>query len=649
MPRARLVKTSFAAGELDPRLLGRLDLKAQEDGASRLRNVLVQATGGVTRRPGTAYVTDVPGARRLIGFDGPDGPELLVFAPWRVDIIRFKSDDISEVTGTATVSDTPWGATHIPRISWAWLGDTLLVCHPDVPPQQLRRVAADDWSLSTWKFDERDGSAAYKPTAEPFVRFAAADVTIQATRADVSQPASAPIPADATVQMTVFATGYFEGLHLGTRLRIRGRQVRITGITSSSVALGLVLEELPDGHTTRDWDEAAFGGARGWPRTVNFHQNRLVLGGSRDLPDRIWMSRTGRPADFDLGTGLDDEAIAFRLAADRRHVVASTFSGRHLQVFTSAGEWVVKGFPLTPANVQVDLQTGVGSYAARRLPPVDVDGATLFVGSTGRELREFLYSDSEQAYQSADLALLARHLMVGPVDLTFDQGRRLLLIARADGKVAAVTLDRNSSVNAWSLLETQGSCRAVLAFAGEVFLLVARAGTVRLERLDDKALLDCMRAGQSGSPVTTWFGFDHLDGQSVMVLADDAVVGPLTVSDGSFTLPVAARDIQAGLPFSHTIEALPLMASTARGLAPDLPYRPVRITFRLLETRALTVDTGSGPRGLPLPAGAGFTGDVMTRAIGWRRGIATPPWRVAQDLPRPCTILSVTTEIKVND
>jgi hypothetical protein len=641
MTRTRLVKTSFSAGELDPRLLGRLDLKAQEDGASRLRNVLVQATGGVSRRPGTAYLTDLPGACRLVGFDGPGGGELIAFGNYSLDIVR----DGAVVTSLATL----WSAQQVAHLSWARLGDTLLICHPDVRPQALLRLAAGDWTLLPWTFDERDGTAAFNPSLEPFVRFAAAEVTMQAVRTNPSQPSSDPIPAGATVELHA-SEAIFLAEHAGVRFRVRGRQVMVTNPvpTDASRAVGLVLEDLPDGHTTRDWDEAAFSLARGWPRSVNFHQNRLVIGGSRDLPDRIWLSRTGRPSDFDLGTGLDDEAIAFRLAADRLHVISSTFAGRQLQVFTSAGEWVVKGFPLTPGNVQVDLQTGVGSYAARRLPPLDVDGATLFVGGTGRELREFLFADSEQAYQAADIALLARHLMIDPVDLTFDQGRRLLLIARADGALAAATLDRNSNVVAWSLLETQGICRAVLAFAGEVWLLVERAGTARLERLDDGVSLDCALPGSRVTPTTVWPGFAHLDGQSVTVVADGSIVGPLTISDGTLTLPVPAKEIVVGLPFAHEIAALPLMASTARGLAPDLPYRPIRITFRVLDTEALTVDIGAGARPLPLPAG-NFTGDVVTRALGWRRGIDTPPWRVVQDLPRPCTILSVTTEIKVND
>jgi len=54
---------------------------------------------------------------------------------------------------------------------------------------------------------------------------------------------------------------------------------------------------------------------------------------------------------------------------------------------------------------------------SRYVPPRDVDGATLFVGSTGTELREFLFTDVEQAYQATDLALMSRHLIKDPVDV----------------------------------------------------------------------------------------------------------------------------------------------------------------------------------------------------------------------------------------
>ena len=60
---AKLVvqKTSFTAGEISPRLLGRGDLSAYENGARRLRNVFIHPTGGVSRRAGLRYIDTARG------------------------------------------------------------------------------------------------------------------------------------------------------------------------------------------------------------------------------------------------------------------------------------------------------------------------------------------------------------------------------------------------------------------------------------------------------------------------------------------------------------------------------------------------------------------------------------------------------------
>jgi hypothetical protein len=87
-------------------------------------------------------------------------------------------------------------------------------------------------------------------------------------------------------------------------------------------------------------------------------------------------------------------------------------------------------------------------------------------------------------------------------------------------------------------------------------------------------------------------------------------------------------------------------------------YRPVRITLRVFETQSLRVDTGDGLREVPLHTIGGgptdqdpspFSGDITLRALGWRRGADQPPWRIEQDTPLPCALLSATTEVKVNN
>jgi hypothetical protein len=78
----------------------------------------------------------------------------------------------------------------------------------------------------------------------------------------------------------------------------------------------------------------------------------------------------------------------------------------------------------------------------------------------------------------------------------------------------------------------------------------------------------------------------------------------------------------------------------------------------LLETPALNVDLGQGARAVPfrrfnndhfdaplMP----FTGDASLRGLGWRRDRLAPLWRITGDAPLPLTLLSVTTEIRMND
>lgn len=636
MSRASLTKTAFTAGELDPLLFGRLDLRAQEDGAARLRNVVAHPTGGVSRRPGLRLALPLPGALRLIAFDGSDGGELLALGEGRIDVV--KGDAI-----VASIEGTPWGAAHLARLGHARWGNRLFVCHPDLPPCEIVRDAPDAWRLSGWEYEKDVESTGHPRDRRPYVKFAAPEVAIE-----LNDRTGQPIPAGSATRIRT-AVPVLTDEHIGVEIRVKGKRIRIVNVDPGDpqAATGLVLDELPNGKATLDWDEQAFSVARGWPATVAVHQERLVIGGSRSLPDRLWFSRTGHPLDFDPAQGEADAAFSFRLTGDEHHAIASLMPGRQLQVFTRSGEWVIPG-ALTPGSVQAQLQTRIGSFAERRIQPVDVDGATLFVGGSGRELREFLYADSEQAYQAADIALLSRHLLEAPMEMSFDRHRRWLLIVRADGRLATVVIDRNNNVVAWSLLRSTGAFRGVAPYRGEPHFLVELDGNVLLERFEAGLGLDHAVTLRADEAATSWSGLSHLEGREAVALPAGGAPTPVAIADGAIELPEPASEVTVGAPFTHTIEPLPLMVPGNTGVALDRPYRPVRVTFRLHDTAALRADTGSGPRPVPLPAPAGaggFSGDVAVRAIGWRRGAGEPPWRVAQDDPAPCTILSVTTEI----
>lgn len=631
MTLLRQIKTTFTAGEVSPELLGRGDLRAYDNGALRLRNVFIQPTGGVTRRAGLSYVDTAPANGRLIAFEfNTEQTYLLVLSANRLDIYL-----------DGTLQDTlatPWGAGDVKQVAWTQSADTLLLVHPDFPPKRLTRTGGGAWALGDWAFFVKDNV-----NRQPYYKFAEAGVTIT------------PSATTGTITLTASAT-VFDASHAGTRLRVGGKEVSILSVSSPTVVTANVIQTLSGTAATIDWEEQAFSAVRGYPVSVAFHQDRLIIGGSRDLPNRLWFSKSGDLFNFDLGTGLDDEAIEFAILSDQVNAIRGVFSGRHLQVFTSGAEWMVTGEPLTPANVQIRRQTRVGSVIERYIPPIDVDGATLFVARNRQELREFVYTDVEQAYQSTDLALLSRHIIANPVDQDFDQRRRLLFIVRDDGKFASLTVYRGEQVAAWTLHETQGSAKSVAVVGETVYLLIERDGAFLIEQFDDTLNLDSALSGSAGSPTLTWSGLAHLEGQQVSVLGDGMLQNPKTVTGGSVTLDEPAKNVQIGLSYTHIIEPLP--PGNISNISDARTVRLVEATFRIKDTAALRLDTGRGLQDITLrqigehdildAPPPRVTGDINVRAYGWHSDISRPLWRIEQQMPFPFTLLAVSLQLKAN-
>ena len=168
---------------------------------------------------------------------------------------------------------------------------------------------------------------------------------------------------------------------------------------------------------------------------------------------------------------------AFRLAGDEQHAIRGLLAG--------------------PAAAGVHHQPASGWCAARRSHPTrsrwscrPASAPGRPAGSTrsrstvprcssapsGRELREFLYAESEQAYQAADIALLSRHLLVEPDRHRVRRRRRWLLIVRADGGQPP---SRSTATATWSpgrCSRRSGRLRAVAMHEGEPFAGQRSAG-----------------------------------------------------------------------------------------------------------------------------------------------------------------------------
>tara|TARA_R110001599_G_scaffold57863_4_gene159354 strand:+ start:6190 stop:8832 length:2643 start_codon:yes stop_codon:yes gene_type:complete len=274
---------------------------------------------------------------------------------------------------------------------------------------------------------------------------------------------------------------------------------------SAQVAQITVRETLANTDATVDWDEQTFSTVRGHPRCGCFHDQRLCLAGSTSRPDGFFASRVAEFFNFDVGTGLDAQAIDASIAASQVGEIRHILSSRNIQIYTNGGEIYVpqsQANPITPSNISFINQTPYG--ASQELNPMAYDGATLFLQKTGKVVREFLWQDTEQAYTSGAVSHLSSHLIKGADDGTILLGtdtspeQYAMFVNNTsgdalEGTIAVFHSVRSEQLAGWTLWTTNGKYQSVAAVGNNLFATVKRtingSDVVWLEKFDwDKTL-----------------------------------------------------------------------------------------------------------------------------------------------------------------
>ena len=103
MARVQSVQTSFADGQISPRMQGYVDLPSYRSSLKVCQNYIPLPQGSVSRRPGTFYVSRSKdnGAVRLVPFNFGSGQSYIL--EFGASYIRFYRED-AIVTTDATLS-----------------------------------------------------------------------------------------------------------------------------------------------------------------------------------------------------------------------------------------------------------------------------------------------------------------------------------------------------------------------------------------------------------------------------------------------------------------------------------------------------------------------------------------------------------------
>ena len=160
----------------------------------------------------------------------------------------------------------------------------------------------------------------------------------------------------------------------------------------------------------------------------------------------------------------------------------------------------------------------------------------------------------------------------------------------------------------------------------------------------------------SGTAATTFTGLDHLEGQTVAILADGATHPDKPVSSGSVVLDRSATNVKMGLAYHSILKTMRIDAGSKDGTSQGKTKRIYEITARLYQSVGVEIGpdlsnmeripfrTSANPMDEGIPV---FTGD---KEIEFRGNYDTDGYiLVRQTQPLPFTILSLYPRLVTND
>lgn len=400
---------------------------------------------------------------------------------------------------------------------------------------------------------------------------------------------------------------------------------------------------------TDQWDEQSFSSVRGYPSAVAFHENRLVFGGTIQEPDTLWFSKIGEFFDFDFGTAADNEAFNLVAATGDVNEIRYLVSSRDLQIFTDASELYVPAFlnqVLTPTNAQIRKQTPYGSVF---VTPHPLDGATLFVQTGGNVVREYLYTDSEDAYTATAVSTVASHLLSTPIDMdvvhgAFGEAESYSVIVNKAGHISVFGSNRAEKRAAWTKWQSaSGEFGTVCAIDDRLFGTVWCGGYLKLCEFAEDIGLDSYVSG-AGPTISVSNVFDNGSTIHIVGAATDTgrldylgtqVVASNQISVASFS---GYSTYYVGVPFTIEIITNPIDANMIGGPVTGDVRGISSVVVDMKKTRSISVN--SRPIAITEPV----TGKREVRVNGYGRD---PQITITQPYPLPLQVNGIIAELIV--
>lgn len=714
MPKVSPIQTRFNAGELSPLVKGRVDIDQWNAGLETCKNYIPSVAGALVRRPGIRYVADVESsgtARRLIPFYFSEDQQYILELGEQYFYVYRNRENISLVSSNTT----PWGQAQVPYIGYTQSGDIVFAAHGDVEPQEISRTSNVQFFCNATTFT--DGPYLPENLTSTTLSSSGATGTVTVTASSVTGiNDSGPYKyGGATAGFKSTDVGRF--LRIWDSSGSTWGWGEITGYTSGiEVTVDVKDGSFPTVGTTR-WRLGAWSDTTGWPTNVFFYEDRLCYVGAGQTPQRVDMSNSGdyrnfAPSDLDE-TVTDEHALSFTLNSGKiNDIIWAQPHDQGLILGTAGGEWEVRssdGGALSPTNISARRVSANGTPEdGWKDKAVPFGGQIISVSGNGDRLLAYDYLRVRGRMDGTDLLLLAEHLArpeststvdlydatsLLKVEVTRDPEPRIYAL-RSDGVVLVGTYSSEHGVFAWGTIEIEDSSIGIVDIAvggyaysnrryEQLWVLTGAVGfaadaigfmeieyrdgqpyfpasedpspSLRLMDENDAFYVD-LGITYEGAATTAITGLDHLEGETVSILADGALHPDKTVSSGSITLDREASVVQVGLAYDSIAKTLPVEAGAADGTSQGKTKRAHSLILRLFETMGLQVGPNESDLETVIFREAS---DPMSTATPFFTGDKIIPWEddydrqgqvvIKQNDPTPGTILAIMPQLNTQD
>ena len=663
MPRTTLALTSFVSGEFGPKLDGRTDFDKYSTATKTLENFLIHPQGAATRRVGTQFIAEVKDSSkktRLIPFEfSTTQTYILEFGNTYIRFYKDKGQILSG--GVAYEISSPYLEAELFEIKFAQSADVMYITHPNHETMKLSRTGHTSWTLTEVEFT--DG-----PYLSP-----------NTTSTTMTPGATTGTGVSLTASANTFAS-----TDVGRLINFSNGYAKITAYSSATSVTIDIKDDFDNTTATADWKLGAFSDTTGHPSSVSFFEQRLVFAGTTSEPQTLYFSKSGDYENMTTGTNADD-AMVYTIASNQVNAIRYLKAQRTLIIGTTGGEFTVSAdgtdAAITPTNITIKRQSSFGSA---NVDALTVGNAVVFLQKAKRKIRELAYNFDVDGYVAPDLTILNDAVTTSGInEMVYQQEPdSIIWCVRDDGVLSGLTYQRSENVVAWHRHVFGGAfgngdavCESIASISGtltedELWVIVKRTINGATKRYiecfapfdfdeteaTDFRFLDS-HLTYDGSATTSLSGLDHLEGQTVSVLADGATHADKTVSSGAITLDRSTEKAVVGLKYDSVLQTMRIEGGAAEGTSQGKTKRISKVVLRLFETVGVKVGpsldnletvpfrTSSDP--MDTPVSTLIAGD---KEIEFRDDYNTDGFVfVKQDQPLPCSVLAIYPTVVTSD